>query len=204
MSRKTFTLFDPALLKPGVVESFKKLDPRAAMAQPGDVRRLRRQHHHHAAVRAGAAGQRRSAGALHPRRRAVAVVHGAVRQLRRGAGRRAQQGAGRVAARPEEGDLGQEAGGAAATARSGIRSSRSRCARATSCSCSAKRRDSRRRRGDRRRRLGRRERHHRRIGAGDPRVRRRLLRRDRRHARAVGLDRRARHGRTRARPSSTA
>ena len=32
-------------------------------------------------------------------------------------------------------------------------------------------------------------RHHRRIGTGDPRIRRRLLRRDRRHARAVRLDR---------------
>ena len=36
---------------PAIVDSFRKLDPRGAVAQPGDVRRLRRQHPHHAAVR---------------------------------------------------------------------------------------------------------------------------------------------------------
>ena len=47
MTRKTFTLFDPTLVKPAIVDSFKKLRPARAVAQPGDVRRLRRQHHHH-------------------------------------------------------------------------------------------------------------------------------------------------------------
>ncbi len=134
MTRKTLPLFDPALLKPALVEAFKKLDPRDAVAQPGDVRRLRRQHLHHAAVRAGARRQRRGAGGFILADRAVAVVHGAVRQLRRGAGRGPQQGAGRLAARPEEADLGQEARGSRAYgATSGIRSSRRSCARATSC-----------------------------------------------------------------------
>ena len=50
---------------------------------------------------AGAARARRGAGRVHPRGRALAVVHRAVRQLRRGAGRRPQQGPGRLAARPE-------------------------------------------------------------------------------------------------------
>lgn len=34
MSRQTFTLFDPVLLKPAVVESFKKLDPRIQWRNP--------------------------------------------------------------------------------------------------------------------------------------------------------------------------
>jgi len=28
VTRKTFTLFDPELLKPAIVDSFRKLDPR--------------------------------------------------------------------------------------------------------------------------------------------------------------------------------
>ena len=34
MSRKTFTLFDPALVKPAVVDSFRKLDPRIQWRNP--------------------------------------------------------------------------------------------------------------------------------------------------------------------------
>jgi K+-transporting ATPase ATPase B chain len=34
MSRKTFTLFDPTLVKPAVVDSFKKLDPRVQWRNP--------------------------------------------------------------------------------------------------------------------------------------------------------------------------
>jgi K+-transporting ATPase ATPase B chain len=34
MSRKTFTLFDPALLKPAIVDSFRKLDPRVQLRNP--------------------------------------------------------------------------------------------------------------------------------------------------------------------------
>ncbi len=68
-----------------------------AVAQPRDVRRLHRQHHHDRPVDPGAARLRRSRAGLHPGRGAVAVVHGAVRQLRRGARRRPQQGPGGVA-----------------------------------------------------------------------------------------------------------
>ena len=128
---------------------------------------------------------------------AVAVVHGAVRQLRRGAGRRPQQGAGRVAAQPEEADLGQEARRAALRRASGTRSKSHEPAQGRRRAGAGRRRDPGRRRGDRGRGVGRRERDHRRIGAGDPRVGRRLLGGDRRHARAVGLDRRARHGQPR-------
>ena len=64
--------------------------------------------------------------------------------------------------------------------------------------------DPRRRRRRRGHRHGRRVGDHRRVGAGDPRVRRRPLGRHRRHPRAVRRDRRAHHGRGRARRSSTA
>ena len=50
-----------------------------------------------------------------------------------------------------------------------------------------------RRRGDRGHGVGQRSRHHRRIGAGHPRIRRRPLGRDRRHASAFGLDPRSHH-----------
>ena len=79
----------------------RQAEPARAVAQPGDVRRLRRQHPDHAAVGAGAGRPGRGAGGLHPGHRPLAVVHRAVRQLRRSAGRRPQQGAGRLAARPE-------------------------------------------------------------------------------------------------------
>ena len=85
--------------RPALVDAFSKLDPAVPVAQPGDVRRLRRQHPDHGPVASGARRPGRSAGRLHPRRRAVALVHGAVRQLRRGDGRRPQQGAGGIAAR---------------------------------------------------------------------------------------------------------
>ena len=61
-----------------------------------------------------------------------------------------------------------------------------------------------RRRGDRGRGLGQRGGHHRRIGAGHPRDRRRPLGRHRRHAGDLRLDQGAHHGRSPARPSSTA
>jgi K+-transporting ATPase ATPase B chain len=34
MTRRTFTLFDPALVKPAVVDSFRKLDPRVQWRNP--------------------------------------------------------------------------------------------------------------------------------------------------------------------------
>ena len=66
-----------------------------------------------------------------------------------------------------------------------------------------RRADPRRRRDRRGDRLGRRVGDHRRVRAGDPRVRRRPLGRHRRHQGAVGLDQGADHGRARRRRSST-
>ncbi|MBL8375118.1 MAG: hypothetical protein JNL91_11180, partial [Candidatus Accumulibacter sp.] len=34
MTRKTFSLFDPALLKPAIADSFRKLDPRVQWRNP--------------------------------------------------------------------------------------------------------------------------------------------------------------------------
>ena len=133
-------------------------------------------------------------------RRGVALVHGAVRQLRRGDGRRAGQGAGGDAAQgAHRDDRPTSARRDGATRADPVVAAR------------ARRRGRRRRRRDdpvRRRdhrghRVGRRVRDHRRIGAGDPRVGRRPFRRHRRHARAVRPDRRAHHGPSRARRSST-
>ena len=74
---------------------------------------------------------------------------------------------------------------------------RPRCARATSSGSTAGEVIPGRRRDHRGRRLGRRERHHRRVGAGHPRVGRRPLGGDRRHEGAVRLDPRAGHGESR-------
>ena len=143
-------------------------------------------------------GARRGAGLVHPQRRALAVVHGAVRELRRGAGRGPQQGAGRVAARPEaDGDAPRSSPMPRPQRRSPQRARPTELRKGDVVLVEAGDYDPGRRRGDRRRGLGGRERHHRRIGAGDPRIRRRLLRGHRRHARAVGLDHGARHGESR-------
>ena len=111
----------------------------------------------------------------------LAVVHGPLRQLRRGGGRGARQGAGRracarrapttpakrlLAADDRERLRGRPG--------RGPRGRRPRAGR-------GRRRHPRRRRGDRGRRLGQRGGDHRRIRPGDPRVRRRPLGRHRRH-----------------------
>ena len=115
-------------------------------------------------------------------------------------GRGARQGAGRHAAQGQDRDGRQP--------RASRRLARDRCAAPTLRKGDVVRVDGGRghpggRRDHRGRRVGGRERHHRRVGAGHPRVGRRPLGGDRRHARAVGLDSRAGHGRTRARRSST-
>ena len=98
-TQDTFSLFDPALVKPAIVESFRKLDPRVQWRNPvmfvvyiGSIITTL------LFVQAlGGKGEAPAGFILGDR--AVAVVHRAVRQLRRSAGRRPQQGAGRVAAR---------------------------------------------------------------------------------------------------------
>ena len=81
--------------------SFRKLNPRDAVAQPGHVRRLRRQRADDASCSSrpcSAHGEAPAGFILGVS--AVAVVHGAVRQFRRGDGRGPRQGPGR---RPAQG-----------------------------------------------------------------------------------------------------
>ncbi len=132
---------------------------------------------------------------LRPDRR-LAVVHGAVRQFRRGRRRRARQGAGRRLA-PHAQRHARQALYRSREPRADVvegvnaldlRARRRRPGR-------SRRPHSRRRRGHRRRRLGQRIGDHRRIRAGHPRGRRRPLGRHRRHDRALRLDQGADHRR---------
>ena len=92
--------------------------------QPGDVRGARRQCADDAAVRAGAAGTGRSAGRFHPGDLALAVVHGAVRQLRRSDGRRARQGQAETLRKARRDIHAKKLAETAATARSSTSSAR--------------------------------------------------------------------------------
>ncbi len=96
------------LYQRAIVDSFRKLDPRVEVRNPvmfvvevGSVLTTR-------PVDPGPARAGRSARRLHRRGGALAVVHRALRQLRRGRGRRARQGPGRGPAQDAQGDPGQE------------------------------------------------------------------------------------------------
>ena len=172
----------------------RKLDPRMMVKNPVMF-----------VVEVGAVADDGPAGARRRRRprrhrlraadHALAVGHGAVRQLRRSDGRRARQGAGRHAAQGADRDRRQPA--------------RRRRARPRRCRPPSLRKGDVvhgagrrvhpvRRRDHRGRRVGGRVGDHRRVGAGDPRGRRRSLGGHRRHAGAVGLDQGPRHRRSRA------
>ena len=184
------------------VDSVRKLDPRHDGPQPGDVRRRARQRRSPRSCSSATSATRTGdenvfAGLV----AAVAVVHGAVRQLRRGHGRGPGQGPGRHPAQGPRPRPSPTAGGPTARSRTCRRPQLQRRRRRASSSAGemipSRRRD---RRGHRqRRRVG----HHRRVGAGHPRVGRRPLGGHRRHPGAVRPDRRAHHGPARARRSST-
>ena len=130
---------------------------------------------------------------VHRPRGAVPLVHGAVRQLRRGDRRRPRQGAGRHAAQDPLRD-----GRPPASCRRHDRGRRQHRARPRRrVRRDRGRGDPERRRGHRGHRQRRRVGDHRRVGAGDPRVGRRPLGGHRRHAGAVRRDRRAHHRATR-------
>ena len=104
------SLFEPTIVKRAVVDAFRKLDPRLVAKNPvmfvvevGSVMTtylfLKGPVH------------RRSRSALHRPDSVVAVVHGSLRQLRRGNGRRARQGAGRSAAQDQDRDHGAQTRG---------------------------------------------------------------------------------------------
>ena len=125
---------------------------------------------HHASLLVRDVGDRPRRPRLHAPARALALVHGALRQLRRGDGRGPRQGAGRRAAQDPARDPGQ-----AARATRPTTSTSSRCPRPSSATrrpraVHGRRPDPGRRRGRRGRRLGGRVRDHRRVRARDPRV----------------------------------
>ena len=127
--------------------------------------------------------------ALRLARRDLALVHGAVRDLRRGGRRGPRQGAGRRAAQDAGGDDRAPAAERLARGRPELGASPRRRGRRL-----GRRGDPRGRDRDRGHRERRRVRDHRRVGSGDPRVGRRPLRRHRRHARPLRPDRRQGHG----------
>ena len=93
------SMFDPALVRPAIADSFRKLTPRTQFRNPvmfcvyvGSILTT---------ILWIAALQGRSGRRFHRRDRAVAVVHRAVRELRRSARGRAFEGAGRLAAQCE-------------------------------------------------------------------------------------------------------
>ena len=137
---KARSLFDPAIVRGALVDSFRKLDPRIQVRNPVMFVVAGRQRPHHGALRPGPPRQGRGARLVHLRRLAVALVHGAVRELRRGDGRGPRQGAGREPQRRRGATSPPRSSPTRPVAssipdRPGTRTRRARsCARATSCS----------------------------------------------------------------------
>ena len=96
-------LFDPAIVRRAIVDSFRKLDPRHQVRNPvmfvvevGSVLTT-------GLFVQALVGTGRGARRVHPRDLALALVHRPLRELRRGDGRGARQGAGRLAAQGAQG-----------------------------------------------------------------------------------------------------
>ena len=154
--------------------------------QPGHVRRA---HRHDRDLRR----VDRPPGHLRLEHHDLAVLDGALRELRRSRGRGPGQGAGGHAAPHALGDRGPPAARRRHRgARGGCRAAQGRPRRVR-----GERPHPLRRRDHRGHRLGRRVGHHRRVGPGHPRVRRRPLGGHRRHEGALGPHRRADLGRAR-------
>ncbi len=113
---KARPLFEPAIIRQAIVDSFRKLTPARQVRNPVMFVVYVGLHPDHAPLGPGAGRQGRGARGLHPRRLGLALVHRALRQLRRGDGRGPRQGAGRLAAQGPARHPGQEArGGRSAT-----------------------------------------------------------------------------------------
>ena len=188
----------PPIVRGAIRDSFRKLDPRAQLRNPVMFVVVVGSALHHRARRGrlARAAPASSAG-VHPGGLGLALVHRAVRQLRRGDGRGARQGAGRRAARPRASappprlvDVADRNAPFEIVPSTALRKGDLVARR-------GRRDDPRRRRGRRGRRLGQRERGHRRERAGDPRERRRSQRGHRRHPGALRLARGAGHRRSR-------
>src|SRR4030095_2361229 len=97
-SVKTRSLFDASIVRPAIADSFRKLTPRRQVRNPvmfvvyvGSILTT-------LLWLQAVGGHRQSAGGIHLRGVGVSVVHGALRQLRRGHGRGPGQGPGRLPA----------------------------------------------------------------------------------------------------------
>ncbi len=193
MARTATALLAPDILVPALGSAFAKLDPRALVRNPVmfvvEVVALLTTVLFLRDLATGAGGHR----LLLPDR-ALALVHPALRQLRRSRRRGPRQGAGgEPQGDPHRHRREAPQGSRAPRRRRGGPGAQPR----------ARRRGARRggrphplrRRGDRGRRFGQRGGDHRRIRPGHPRIRRRPLGRHRRHPGAVRLDRGADHRR---------
>ena len=161
-------------------------------AKPGDVRGPRGERLHDGALGAVARWRRGGASRVHSRHLPLAVVHGPLRQLRRGHGRRARQGAGRRTLRQGRGRTSMPRSSLTVARRGEIGDPRLAAPKGRVRARRGGRLRPHGRRDPGRGRVGRRERDHRRERAGHPRERRRPQLGDRRDSRAVRLDRRAR------------
>ena len=125
---RTISIWDPGIVRQAIVDSFRKLDPRIQIKNPVmfivEVGSLLTTI---VFVQELAGGDRPAA--VHRPGRVLAVVHGAVRELRRGDGRGPRQGAGRHAAEDADRD-GREPARGRRPHRDRCR--RRACARATS------------------------------------------------------------------------
>ncbi len=184
---KPVSLFDGAIMRQAVGESFRKLSPRAVAKNPVMF-----------VVEVGSAlttllvvrdlivrAADHPPALVHRRRLGVALVHRALRQLRRGGRRGAWKGAGRDPPQDAQGDDGP------AAHRRQVRRERGRGSFVVAAQGRPGGRRGEpagpgRRRDCRRDRLGRRVGHHGRVGARHPRERRRSLGGDRRHQGALG------------------
>ena len=202
--RQARPLFEPAIVTPRDRRLVPQARPAPPGAKPGHVRRRGRQRPHDGArsSRRSSGTARRRPGSSSPSRSgsgSPCSSRTSPRRWPRGAARRRPTRCARRArtSRPSSSREPQRD----ARARAAVSASQLRKGDVVLVEAGdvipVRRRD---RRG---RRLGRRERHHRRERAGHPRERRRPQRGHRRHARALRLARRAHHGRTRARRSST-
>ncbi len=157
------SIFDPAIVGSASIDAVPQAEPADDVPQPGDVHRRGRLGPHHGDLHPRLRQQHRPGERVRRSRVAVAVVHRAVRQLRRGDGRGPRQGAGGDAAQDPRRD--DRHGSAPPTARSSRRRRR-RSQLGDLCVVDRRRGDPRRRRHRRGHRHRRRVGDHRRVRPG--------------------------------------
>ena len=183
-TKRRSATFNSTMVRRALIDSRRQAQPAAHEVQPGDVRGRDRQRPHHLLPHPRLQLVLELGERLRPQHRGVAVVHRAVRQLRRSGGRGSWQGAGRHPAQDPRRDRRLRAAGRRRGRGALQPAPARRPVRGHPGTAHPRRRGHRR--GDRhRRRVG----HHRRVGTGHPGVRRRPLVGHRWHPGAVGPDR---------------